>query len=83
MNTDIPDCYDYPPELFCMACDASKAPILEDRVEDMIQCGQPVKIHWKAAVCPTCGSLLCDRDLDYAILRHGRKESSDGQSADD
>ena len=76
MNTDIPDCYDYPPELFCMTCDASKAPILEDRVEDMIQCGQPVKINWKAAVCPTCGSLLCDRDLDYAIIRNGRKDGT-------
>lgn len=76
MTADVPDCYEYPEELFCMDCGGNKEPILEDRVEDMIQNGQPVKIHWKAAVCPTCGSLLCDRDLDYAILRNGRKDGT-------
>lgn len=74
MNLKVPDCYEYPEDLYCIKCDDYTTPVLEDRVEEMEQNGQPVKINWKAAVCPTCGSLLCDRDLDYGILRQARKD---------
>ena len=74
MNGNLPDCYQYPDELYCIKCDSDVAPALEDRVEEMEQNGERVKIPWKAAVCPNCGSLLCDRDLDYGILRKARKD---------
>lgn len=74
MNANASDCYKYPDELYCIRCDADVKPVLEDRVEEMEQNGKPVKIPWKAAVCPVCGSLLCDRDLDFGILRQARKD---------
>ena len=74
MNVNVPDCYEYPEDLYCIKCDDYVSPALEDRVEEMEQNGKPVEIPWKAAVCPACGGLLCDRDLDYGILRQARKD---------
>lgn len=74
MEYEVPDCYAYPNDLYCIICDDYKEPVIQDRIEEMEQNGKPVKIPWKAAVCPVCGSLLCDRDLDYGILRQARKD---------
>ena len=74
MIEKVPDCYDYPDDLYCIKCNDYVDAVLEDRVEHMTQNGKPVEIPWKAAVCPKCGSTLCERDLDYGILRQARKD---------
>lgn len=68
------DHYDYPSELFCIKCEADVEPVIEDRLEPMVKGDEDIEVPYKAAICPKCGSVLCDRDLDYAIIRIARKD---------
>lgn len=67
------DSYKYPDVLFCMKCDTDVEPKIEERTETMIQNDEDVEVPYKVAVCPECGGLLCDRDVDFAILRLARE----------
>lgn len=68
------DHYEYPSELFCIKCEDDVEPVIEDRMEPMVKGDESIEVPYKAAICPKCGSVLCDRDLDYAIIRIARKD---------
>ena len=68
------DRYEYPDELYCNECDADVKPDIVDRIERMKKMGEDIDVPYKAAVCPKCGAMLCDRDLEYAIIEIARKD---------
>ena len=68
------DHYDYPDVLFCMKCDTDVTPKIEERTEPFIRNGKDVEVPYKIAICPTCGEVLCDRDVDFAIIRLARED---------
>lgn len=74
MEYEVPDCYEYPNDLYCVTCDEYVEPLLEKRVEHMQQNGKPVDIPWTVALCPKCRNMVCDKDLDYGILRQAKKD---------
>ena len=74
------DHYDYPKELYCPRCGEDVDAIIEERTEILVRDGEIISAPYKAAVCPVCRSLLCERDRSYAVIRrammerNGRKE---------
>ena len=74
MSLNVADHYEYPDDLYCIQCDEDVKPAIEERTEQLLKDGKDVILPYSAAVCPKCGSLLCDRDRDYAVVRMARKD---------
>lgn len=68
------DSYEYPEILFCGKCDADVEPKLIEKTETLIRRGEEVQVPYRVAVCPACGELLCERDIDFAIIRLARED---------
>lgn len=77
--------YEYPKELYCGRCKEIVSPALRDcRAEYTHPIKGDFTIRYKAAFCPVCGELLCERDQDIAFMEylkgeeeHGKENNSD------
>ena len=74
--------WEYPKILYCDKCKKDVEPSIEDSADEYIRKGQPVIIPYKIAVCKTCGSMLCNRDLDEVILAMAREDGLIGGGKD-
>lgn len=72
--SERPDSYEYPEILYCGKCGRDVESKIIRKTETMTKEGQPVEVPYHIAVCPVCGDLLCEQDLDYAIIRLARED---------
>lgn len=66
----LPGEYRYPEELYCAACDLDVPPTIErrDALVTPIDGGPEIHFQYRAALCPHCLKLLCDRDYQYQFI---------------
>lgn len=62
--------YEYPDELYCDKCRQYVTPKIIDRTAsyDNSETGKSIEVPYKAAVCPVCGNMLCERDQEFAFI---------------
>jgi len=61
------EAYEYPAVLYCDQCHADVETKTEDRETVICMSGKEICVPYKAAVCPACGRMLCERDRDFQI----------------
>lgn len=75
------DRYEYPTDLYCPKCGEDVDVVIEDRTEVLVSDGEIINAPYKAAVCPVCHTLLCERDRSYAVIRAAAKDGRNGNDA--
>lgn len=70
----------YPEALYCPRCGEDVEPAIEPReAEYSHEERGRVVLPYLAAVCPVCGSTLCERDQEFAFLRYTKGADSHGR----
>ena len=59
--------YEYPAVLYCDQCRADVETKIEERTVRCTHDAKDIFVPYKAAVCPVCGRVLCERDRDFQI----------------
>lgn len=64
------DPYEYPEELYCTRCGIDVKSKIVDATSTFTDndTGEDLIVTYKAAVCPVCGDVLCDRDKNIAFI---------------
>lgn len=58
----------YPETLYCDVCRRDVTVNVIDQTASFDHSGGRFTVRYKAAACPGCGKILCDRDQDRAIM---------------
>lgn len=61
--------YEYPADLYCIACDEDVDVEIDTRIEKLVCDGRNIDAPYDVAVCPKCGKVLCERDRGFAVIR--------------
>lgn len=71
--------YEYPGVLYCGQCRQDVDTKIVERTAVYVhqRTGEEIAVSYKAAVCPVCGSTLCERDQTRAFVRMTLKQEED------